>query len=81
MYTDRCKLFDTKILEKQMSPLSVLLALFPADFIPQLRDKIWEWPGDKVMCLYSLGPRPKPNPSADDFQYLQAIHAPDEVWG
>ena len=33
----------------------------------------------------SLGPRPKTNPSADRFQYpciiLEAIYAPDEVWG
>ena len=36
---------------------------------------------------YSRGPRPKTNPSADRFQYrargviLEAIYAPDEVWG
>ena len=32
----------------------------------------------------SLGPRPKTNPSVDRFQYrviLEAIYAPDEVWG
>ena len=30
----------------------------------------------------SLGPRPKTNPNADRFQYiLEAIYAPDEVWG
>ena len=34
----------------------------------------------------SLGPRPKTTPSADRFQYrtrviLEAIDAPDEVWG
>ena len=34
----------------------------------------------------SLSPRPKANPSTDRFQYrtrviLEAIYAPDEVWG
>ena len=34
----------------------------------------------------SLGPRPKTNPSVNRFQYhvrviLEAIYAPDEVWG
>ena len=33
------------------------------------------------VVLISLRPRPKTNPSPDHFQYLEAIYAPDEVWG
>ena len=40
----------------------------------------------RVVLMPSLGPRPKTNPSVNRFQYhvrviLEAIYAPDEVWG
>ena len=35
------------------------------------------YPMDLTMHIYSLGPRPKTNPSVDRFQYCTQ----DEVWG